>query len=277
MVNDAAPTHAELLDIWHEALESVATIAEGLDPEQWELPTACPGWSVADVVAHVIDLEQLFGGEARPDHEPDWASLPHADDDFSRMVEVGIDFRRGRSPEELTSELRETIARRRAQLDALPDDAEVLGPTGGMMPVDRYLRTRTFDTWVHEQDIRWAVGDDGGWNSAPAAIAFQQMWGAVPYMWGKNIKAPAGSVLFMLVIGPDLHREIYVTVDENGKGTRIAETAQPDVTAEMTWAAFMRLACGRVDLNDPWLKDKIEITGEPELAARLMPGMNIAP
>ena len=277
MATDSAPTHADLLDIWQEALEAVATLAEGLAPEQWQLQTACPGWSVADVVAHVIDLEQLFGGEPRPEHEPDWNALPHVDGEFSRVVEVGVDFRRGRTPEELTSGLRATIVRRRAQLDSLPDDAEVFGPTGGMMPIDRFLRTRTFDTWVHEQDIRWAVGNDGAWNSAPAAIAFQQMWGAVPYMWGKNVKAPQGSVLCVIVIGPDLHRETYVTVDENGKGVRADETPRPDVTAEMTWAAFMRLACGRVDLNDPWLKDKIEITGNPELSARLMPAMSIAP
>lgn len=277
MANESAPTIADLLDIWQEALESVAGVAEGLEPVQWQLPTDCPGWSVADVVAHVVDIEQFFGGEPRLDHEPDWAALPHADDDLGRMLEVGVDARRGRSPQELLTELRETIARRRSQLDALPEDAEVFGPSGRLVPLNRFLRTRIFDTWVHEQDIRWAVGNDGAWNSAPAAIAFQQMWASVPYVWAKNVEAPQGSVLHMIVIGPDLHRETYVTVGEDGRGAKAAETGKPDVIAEMTWAAFMRLSCGRVGLNDPWLKDKIEVSGDTALGARLLPAMSITP
>jgi len=273
-----APTVAEFIEVWHEALQSIVDLCDPLDGERWLLPTACPGWTVADVVAHVIDLEQLFGGVAPPDHEPDWDSLPHVKNDFARLTEVGVDFRRGMSPQELLTEMRLTIMRRRAQLDALPEDAEVIGPPAGKpMPLERFLRTRTFDTWIHEQDIRWAIDQDGAWNTAPAGVAFSQMANALPYVWGRNVKAPVGSVLQLTVIGPDMHHQSSVTVDEAGRGIFAPDDTRADLEAAMTWAAFMRLSAGRVAIDDPWLRDKVELLGDAELGQRLLPAMNIAP
>lgn len=272
------PSVAEFIEVWHEGLQAIVDVSQPLSPEQWQLPTACEGWSVADVVAHVIDLEQLFGGEARPEHEPHWDSLPHVRNDFGRLTEIGVDFRRGRTPEELLGELRVTIMKRRAQLDSLPEDAEVFGPPAGkMMPLERFLRTRTFDTWIHEQDIRWATGNDGGWNTAPAGVAFSQMANATPYVWARNVKAPVGSVLQLSVIGPDMHHQSWVTVDEDGRGVFAPDETPPTLDAAMTWAAFMRLSAGRVTLDDPWLRDKVELHGDAELGHRLLTAMNIAP
>ena len=271
------PTVAELLDIWQEALTTVADLAESLTPEEWTLQTPCPGWSVADVVAHVIDIEQLFGGEERPDHEPDWSALTHVTGDFGRMTEVGVDVRRGTAPADLVAELRATIARRRAQLDALPEGAEVMGMSGRPTTLDRFLRTRTFDTWVHEQDIRWATGHDGGWNTAPAGISFSQMMRALPVVWSANVEAPVGSVLQLTVIGPDMHHVSLVTVGEDGRGVQAPEDTRPNLEADMTWAAYMRLSAGRVAIDDPWLGDKVEMMGDAELGKRLLPGMAITP
>lgn len=271
-------TVPELLDTWQQALDDVAALCETLTPEEWQALSPCPGWTVSDVVAHVIDLEQLFGGEPRPDHEPDWADLPHVTDDFGRLTETGVDYRRGREPGVLLAELRATTHRRRQQLDALPLDAEVFGPPAGrMMGLDRFLRTRTFDTWVHEQDIRWAVGRDGGWNTEPAGIAFVLMVGALPYVWGRTVKAPAGSTLRLTVTGPEIRHQSAVTVGEDGRGVLISSVTDPTVTAEMTWPAFMRLSCGRVAVGDPWLVGKVELVGDPDLCARLLPAMSIAP
>jgi uncharacterized protein (TIGR03083 family) len=273
-----APTVAEFIEVWHEGLQAILDLCEPLDAEQWQLPTECPGWTVADIVAHVIDLEQLFGGDARPDHEPDWDTLPHVAGDFARITEIGVDFRRGRSPQELLTELRLTIMRRRIQLDALPPDAEVIGPPAGKpMTLERFLRTRTFDTWIHEQDIRWAIESDGGWNTAPAGVAFSQMANALPYVWARNVKAPAGAVIHLTVLGPDMHHESWATVDENGRGVFAPDDTPGNLDAAMTWAAFMRLSAGRVKIDDPWLRDKVELMGDAELGQRLLPAMNIAP
>ncbi len=278
MANEPAPPAlAELIDVWQESLETIIAVCTPLSGEQWQALTPCPGWTVADIVAHIIDLEQFFGEEPRPDHKPDWEALPHVIGDFGRFTEVGVDARRGRDPQELLAELQATIDRRRPQLEALPADEKVLGPTGTMVTLDRFLRVRIFDTWAHEQDIRWAIGDNGGWNSNAAGIAFLHMLNALPYVWSRNVKAPPGSTLRLTIIAPDLEHTVYVTVGEDGRGARIKNHDHPDVLADMTWAAYARLSCGRVATDDPWLADKVEITGDADLGARLLTALAITP
>lgn len=271
------PTDTDLILTWNAALDALVALCEPLTPEQWAMQTPCPGWSVADVVAHTIDTEAFVGGLPRPEHTPDWDDLPHATGDFGRFTEVGVDARRGRAQDEVLAELRAIVALRRAQLDALEPGAEVPGLIGKPVPLSRMLRTRIFDIWVHEQDIRSAVGIDGGWNSRAAGVAFQQIVSALPYIWARNAKAPVGSTLLVAIIGPGLHHEVCVTVDEAGRGVAIPVQADPDVQMNIMWAALVQLACGRVGPDDPSLVDRVELRGDPALASALLAGMTITP
>lgn len=272
-----APAVPELIDIWQQALEAVADLADGLTDDQWQAATPCPGWTVADVVAHAVDLEQLLAGAPRPDHDPDWATLPHATSDFGRFTEVGVDFRRGWPREKVVTELREIIAARRTQLDAVPDGAEVPGIMGRPITMDRFLRMRIFDSWVHEQDIRAAIGRDGGWGTLPAIIAFQQAAKSVPVVWSRTVKAEPGDVVHISVTGPELEAEIYADVDDTGRGRRCAPAAEPAVSLVLSWPDLMRLSNGRVAVGDATLLSRITLTGRPELAEALLPALSIAP
>jgi uncharacterized protein (TIGR03083 family) len=269
-------TTAELVDAWQEALTRVADLAAELTRAEWALPTQCPGWTAGDVVAHVTDIEDFLSGAARPDHTPDFAALPHAQGFVGQLTETGVDLRRGRTPEDVVAELRAVIALRRSQVDVVPEGEEVMGPFLAPMSIPRLMRMRAFDTWVHEQDIRAAVGRDGGWVTRPAIVAFQQMVRALPYVWGKNVGAPAGTVLRVSVTGPHLAAESYATVDASSKGVA-CEALDPTVWLETSWPDFMGLACGRVDPADPALRSRVTVTGDADLAAALLPAMSITP
>ena len=52
-----SPDRDELVRIWHGELLTIADLAAGLDGHQWQAPSPCPGWTVGDLVAHVIDTE----------------------------------------------------------------------------------------------------------------------------------------------------------------------------------------------------------------------------
>ncbi|MHB1067973.1 MAG: maleylpyruvate isomerase family mycothiol-dependent enzyme [Candidatus Nanopelagicales bacterium] len=266
----------ELIDAWQESLTTLADLAAGATAAEWGLPSPCPGWTVGDVVAHVTDIEDFLSGAPRPDHTPDFAGLPHAQGFVGQLTETGVDFRRGRAPAEVVAELRAVIPLRRSQVEAVPEGEEVMGPFLAPMSIPRLMRMRTFDTWVHEQDIRAAIGRDGGWDTPPAVVAFQQMVRAVPYMWGKNVKAPVGSVLRVTVSGPLLAADAYATVDPAGKGVA-CDALDPTVWLEAAWPDFMALACGRVDPADPALRSRITLTGDADLAAALLPAMSVTP
>lgn len=271
------PTANEMIDIWQEAAAAVADLAEQLDISQWAAMTPCPGWSAADVVAHVIDIEQLLAGSPRPEHEPDWPALPHAQGDFGRFTEIGVDHRRSRPRDEVVAELREAIDVRRGQLDDVPPGEDVIGPMGNPTTLDRLLRMRILDIWMHEQDIRSATGIDGGWDTRPAWIAYQQIRTALPIVWSKKAGAPGGDTVRIDVTGPGVVASMAAVTGEDDRGVLVEPPALASVVLRLPWPDLVSLAAGRVDPADPALRARLELDGDPGLGDALLAALTITP
>lgn len=267
---------AALIATWQEALEAVVDLGSSLDAAQWAAPTPCPGWSVGDIVAHLVDIEQAVGGLPRPDHAIDPEAFPHIRNDVGRVTEIGVDARRGAAPEDVLQELRDVIAIRRAQLDALPEGEQVLGPFGNPTTLDRLLRIRTFDTWTHEQDIRTATGIDGDWDTGPARISLEQMLRGLPVIWTRTMSAPEGATLRVEVTGA-LEADVTVAAGPDGKGVVVTTADEPTVRLRCTWPDFMRLCCGRIDVEDPNLRGRITLDGDAALTGALLPALAMTP
>jgi uncharacterized protein (TIGR03083 family) len=82
----------DLRDVW----VSIDDLIGSLDDEDFSAPTACPGWDVAAVLAHVIGTELMMAGEAPP--AVDVPDLPHLRNDIARANEAWILARRDRWP-----------------------------------------------------------------------------------------------------------------------------------------------------------------------------------
>lgn len=91
---------------------------------------AVPGWSVRDVVSHVIGLECEMLGDPRPIHTLP-RDLYHVQSEISRYMEMQVDVRRHHTAPEMTSELEYTIIRRNRQLrnENRAPDAMVRAPS----------------------------------------------------------------------------------------------------------------------------------------------------
>lgn len=270
-----------LVTAWRTSIDDIQQTCKGLNAAQWQAPTACPGWNVSDVVAHIIDAESMIADLPRIDHHPDWTALPHVATEFGRMTEVGVDARRGRSASDLLSELDEVIAIRDQQLRDGPRDlsTEVRAFTSSTLPLGRLLTMRTFDTWVHSQDIRDAVGQPGGLQSPGAKVCADLMISALPRIWGKTVAAPAGAVLTVHITGPGIERVVTIEVQPDGRAIRMPEpfTGDPaiQVTVRGSWPAVMHQMTGRSTSGDPVAA--LEIDGDPDLISVLVPALNIAP
>lgn len=262
---DDQPTDADLIEIWQEAATAIADLAESLDEDEWTCATALPGWNVADIVAHVVDIEQHLAGDPRPAHEPQWDRLPHVAGDVSRFTEVGVDHRRGMPRQQVVADLRDVIARRRVQLDAVPAGGEVLSPFGRPTTMQRLLRMRCLDVWMHEQDVRDALDRPGHLDTRPAVITAQQIAVALPRCWQSVEAAPEGSALRILVTGPGLEADLPV-----GDG-------EPVVTLTVPWPDLVRLAAGRIAVDDAGLRSRIVVDGDQALGAALLPALSFTP
>jgi len=264
----------ELFAAWRLASADFLDLVTPLSQAEWDTPTALPGWSVGDIVAHVGWIEGMLIGEVDPPHEPDWASLPHAVSDFGKITEIPVDLRRTWPREAVLIELADRIARRTAELESGPHDAslEVMGPLGPA-PLGRVLRMRTLDTWVHEQDIRDALGRPGHLDTPGAQATASQLLPGLGKVWAKLAGAQPGQVLDVRITGPGIEGGAIVAVSEDGRARLVGDdlldqAGAATVTLTMSWPAYLALSCGRGD-PQPW-RETVEVSGDPQLAQRTL-------
>lgn len=262
----------DLVPQWSTAVQNLSDFVSGID--DWSIDSPCPGWTIADLIAHGIDLESMLAADPRPDHAPDWSALPHVTSDFGRFTEVGVDFRRGRSHEDLLAELAAAHERAQLRVEALGIDATIAWLRGDT-PVATVLGMRTFDLWVHEQDARVAVGIEGNLTGPGSVNALRFLTGGLPKVWGKDVGAPAGTVLRMNITEPGHTGSYRIRMDEDGARASFVEDGGADVEVTMPWLAFVMLGGGRSVPGE--LRDSVTIRGDETLGQALVDAMAVTP
>ncbi len=252
-----------LVAAWRDALDSFAATVAELPDEAFTTPSLLPGWTVGDIIAHVVALEAELAGQPTLGHEPDWEALPHADDLFSRYTEVGVDARRGQHPLEIRSDLTAIIEVRSEQLHDADLDEAITGIGGRAMTVAQQLRMRCFDIVLHELDVRDALGMSGQRLGSGAQVCVAQIADALGYVWAKKSGATTGQVLHVRVPG---WVDRWVEVGPDGRG-QVADPGSATVTLEVPVMQFLRLGSGRT----------ARISGDEDLGARVISSLNVAP
>ncbi len=283
MTSDAQPHFFDgqistLIDACSESMTNIGALAQELSDEQWVTASPCPGWTVGDIVGHVVALERQLVGDSLPAHSPDWAALPHVrDDEFSRFMEMGVDARRGSTREAVVTELVEVIPRRDAQLRSLEPDPELLvsGPAGSQVPLGRIMRMRVFDLWIHEQDIRSAINQPGHEATQGAHITAESLVSSLPMLWGKKVGAQPGQSLRVDVSG-GISFSCEVEVDEEGRAGFVPLSSRaPTARVELDWLTYVALGTGRSTFGD--VSERVNLDGNLGLAQRALEFANIAP
>jgi uncharacterized protein (TIGR03083 family) len=247
-----------------EQFDAVLALAEGLAPGEWDLATACPGWSVKDNVAHVVSVEAMLLGRPIPEVAlPE--DLPHVRNDFGRVNEQWIESYRGRSTTAVLADLREVIAERRAALAGMKQadfDAESFTPAGPDS-YGRFMRIRVMDMWMHEQDIREAVGRPGHEDGEAPQAALDEMTAALGFVVGKRAAAPQGSRVRFELTGP-MARRVDVEVGDRARVVD-ALAGDPTVTLTLPGHLFTRLCGGRG--ADP---AAVQVDGDADLGEAIL-------
>jgi uncharacterized protein (TIGR03083 family) len=273
---------AQILDAWEGSAHAVNELAKRLTPQQWELPTECPGWSVGDIVRHCCWVEGMLAGRPLPEGPLDRERFPHVQNPFQEMTELGVEVRRGDAQQDVCQELDGLIDLRLAQLmalDPLSLDTEVMGLMGKPVPLQNMLRTRIFDLWTHEQDIRRATGLPANQASPGAQVSALQMARSTGFVLARNLEAPPGTTLHVSVHGP-IAFDRWVAVDDDARGIDLDRPLGEDaatVSLSTDWETYARLGAGRLDLADADVRARAVVSGDPALADGLLEALAITP
>ena len=191
---------------------SIQDMCGGLTEAQWQTPTDCPGWSVQDQLSHLAGSEASILGTPRPDHTPKDTSFVR--NEIGRSNEILVDWRRASPGAAVLKEFREVTGRRLELLRAMvPADFDQAAETAiGPGTVRDFLAIMIFDAWVHEQDMRRALGRPGHLDGPVAQHSMDRMFLAMPYVVGKKAQAADGTTVVFQITGP-AERKVAVGVE----------------------------------------------------------------
>ena len=238
---------SDVLDGLFAAWDDIDALLGGLADERWQASSPLPGWTVHDVTAHMIGTESMLQGVATPEADIDVSTLKHVRNDIGVMNERWVRKLRGESADEMLDKFRVTTAQRRQALSGI-GEAEwnnITATPAGPDTYGRFMRVRIFDCWMHEHDIRDALGQHATDSAGPASrLALDEVAASMGFVVGKLGSAPDGSRVSIELTGP-LQRTINVDVRGRARVVEDFGDDEPTSTITLDGLLFTRLAGGR--------------------------------
>lgn len=264
------PDRSEITDALASTWRVMAELAAVFDDEQWATPSALPGWSVRDVYAHILGAEKMLGGKETPAIEI--GSPAHVQNEIGEANEAWIRSFDSLSHAELLADFVSTTEDRAAQLSAMTEtewDAASWTPAGDST-LGRWMLIRVFDCWMHEQDVRIALGLPGGLDRPAADLSLLEVVNAMGYIIGKRGGAEAGSRVEFRLRRGDQTLVVRIAVADRAAVVADFDGPEATTTVEMPFEIFMRLAGGRRSAQASIDDGLTEILGDRVAGARFM-------
>ncbi|WP_308124071.1 maleylpyruvate isomerase family mycothiol-dependent enzyme [Mycolicibacterium xanthum] len=265
-------TKSDVLDGLFAVWDDIETLLGDLPDSQWTTATSLPGWNVQDVVSHMIGTESFLEQLPSPESDIDVSTLEHVRNPIGVMNEQWVRGLRHYSPAEMLDRFRSITERRRAALTAMSDDEwmQVTATPAGPDSYARFMRVRVFDCWMHEHDIREAVGAPlpaAELDSPGTQLALDEMTASMGFVVGKRAGAPEGARVVLELTGP-LARTINVEVAGRAKVVESFGDAEPTTTITVDGLLFTRLAGGRTTAAEH--PDEIAYGGDAAVGRRIV-------
>jgi uncharacterized protein (TIGR03083 family) len=142
------------------------------------------------------------------------------------------------------------------------------------MPLQRFVQTRLLDSWVHEQDIRRAVGTPETVGSPAASRVLDIALSWLPRAVAKAGVAEGDAAVVEVTLPQ--RRTVAVTV-QGGRGVACDPRVPSVLHISAATAPFLRVALGRRAADAAIAAGDIHVEGDTQRAARLLVHLNRMP
>jgi len=262
----------DTIDKLEICFRSLSELGAQLTESDWKTATDLPGWSVQDNLSHLVGIERIMHGLTGTTHRAesrDWVKNP-----IGEANENEIDSRRGFPGAAVLTEWNEVAAARIAGLRAADDayfDAPAMTPTGPGTVAD-FLHIRVLDCWVHEQDMRRAVGKPGHLSGPTAEHAIDRLIRTVPIVVGKRAGTPDGHSVIIDITG-GVSRHIVCTVADGRASVTDVEPEAPLASITMDVETFLVLATGRRTADQ--MAERVSYAGDVNHGHKVTSALNM--
>ena len=175
----------------------------GLDDATWWRPSRCVGWTIADVVLHLAQTNELAIASAQGGFAQAVEEFARAGGQAATSIDAAAELRVALERDETAAVLANrwrTSAERLEQVLLACDPHRRVPWVAGELSARTLATTRLAETWIHTGDVASALdvectADDRLWHIARLA------WRTLPYAFAQAGRELAGPVRFEL-IGP---------------------------------------------------------------------------
>ncbi|WP_028933423.1 maleylpyruvate isomerase family mycothiol-dependent enzyme [Pseudonocardia spinosispora] len=252
----------------------IAQLISSLGEDDWQRASACPGWRVIDMIAHLGAVASSIVAPTPPD--PDDPPLPA---ERERQHDVLVDRRRAWPLERVLDEWRTNTPK---LLDVLAGmqhgearDTTITLPGLGTYPQHMLANALAFDTYCHLRNdlvqpggpLRFPLPDPTDELVRPAV---EWMIAGLPQMQGTELAATVTEPIVVELDGPG--ETVFTVHPAAGPGDllRVTPDAAGDVRVTSSAIAFIRWGTSR----DPW-SDHCTVHGDITAARPFLDKLDI--
>ncbi|HEY0606450.1 MAG TPA: maleylpyruvate isomerase family mycothiol-dependent enzyme [Herpetosiphonaceae bacterium] len=262
------------VDLFPGLSDELLTLLRQLAPDAWQRPTACPGWSVKDLVAHLLggNIGRLSFGR---DHllRKEAARAPSSNAELIEWINqqntAWVQAAERISPPVLIDFLALTdrqVAEFFATLDMQAPAPIGVGWAGETQSANWFDVGREYtEKWFHQQQIREAVGAPGLMERRWFLPVIEICLRALPYTY-QGVAAEAGTTVVVRITGEAggvwslVRGDRDWTLYEGEATTAVAAVQLSDDTA---WRLFSK------GLDQAELLKRMQIEGDTALGATI--------
>jgi len=255
-----------------EAAQLQAFLAS-LRPEEWSRPSACAGWTVGDVVAHVTQGAQTWSeaipraraGDCNP--PPGQSPLRPGERGSTATAQRAIDFRQGMGETALLQAFVSAYQRfHQVLLDLQPEDwYKPCFHRRGVLPIRDYVGLRLQELAIHGWDMRTAFDAAAALSERPLPVLV-----GLAQRWLSNTFHPAPqlavSIRYRFDISGPVPIQQDMLVSQESFHLVPATDSGADVTFRCHTGDYILLVYGRLPLDRAVDARRLEIEGNREQA-----------
>ena len=270
-----------IVDLFPAVRDALLELLSGLSEEEWSRPTVCAGWSVKDVALHLLgdDIGKLSRGR---DAFSGAAFVARGDRDFEAELLAFINEANERwvratrriSPYLLCDLFRFTGEETQRYFQSLNlfevgEPVSWAGPEPA--PVWLNIAREYTERWLHQQQIRDAVGKPGLKESRTFAPVLDTFVRALPHTF-RGVLAPEGA-LVKLAISGDAGGE-WSLVRGDGKWTLYRQTNPvPAATVVIDQKTAWRLFTKGISKDEA--SETVTLAGDRSLGMKVLDTVSI--
>ena len=263
----------ERVEVLRQEVAAFKERIAALSPEDWDRPSACDGWSVADVVAHLsgqafaLNVSRGLQG----DYSPPAGATPvteHNEDEFARNI-----FQRAfNTRAEFGDRLQEVLFQRLDEAVDLFDTVEegqwdnLCYWPPGPEPVHTMLDMRISELTMHAWDVCSQFDPDYRLSDGSVRVLMDTVNRAARRAFRPDPTIPAPQVYRFIIEDPVsavfeleiANEETFFRLGEGGE--------QADAVFRCDGETFVMVMYGRLDPNEALVSGKMDWDGDERLA-----------